>query len=243
MPISQNTSAHCEQSGMTLLEVLVAMFIGVFVIGTATWFMVEGTRASFQAMAKVNNGVDQWGLATKLQVDGKVASGATIFLSADKTTWTPGTPALPVEVGVDDGNAANGLERGKILVLTKTQLNQGTDTKVVTDMIFYVFTNASPTATGILKRYPAKWPNTFAVTDPLDDKSNPKTVAALLAENFDTFMANAADVQDNLLALATNGPFAHFGAVNNVNIALLREETASGNVKNSNLSEVSFNLR
>lgn len=236
-------SKNHSQRGMTLVEVLVSAFIGVFVIGTATWFMVEGTRATLQGMAKTNNGIEQWGVSTKLQVDGKLANGAVIFLSADKATWTPGTPPLPVEVPVDDGNGLNGLERGKILILTKSKLNEGADTKVITDMIFYLYTGGSLVANGTLKRFPEKAPDTFQVTDPLDGNGNPKTVAALLAEYFDHFNSSAVVVQDHLVTPATNGPFAHFGAINNVDIAFFREETSSGNVKNSNLSEISFNLR
>ncbi len=231
---------------MTLVEVMVAMSIGVAVFSMAVGLLFQGTKASYQAAANVENSMQQWGLAAKLQIDGKVADGITIFRSADTATWVAG---LPVEVPVDNGNAADGLERGKILVLTKCERDaSGLETQIITDMIFYLYTGGGGTsaaATGTLKRYPKKAPETFPVTPAMakDSSNNPKTVAQLVSENFLTFTGGAELVQDNLVSVATDGPFAHFGNGKNASIALVREETALGKVKNSNLTEVSFNLR
>ncbi len=231
---------------MSLIEVMYAMAIGVFVIGTATWFIFEGMKASLKATNDVENSIQQWGLSAKLQIDGKVANGVTIFYSADQSTWQ-GSPALPVVIPVDDGNAANGLERGKVLVLTKTKLVQGFDTKLVTDIIFYYYTGGNLVATGTLKRYPGK-DLTFKVpaAQAVDSSNKPKPVAQLVSDYYTTFTGSgAAVVQDKLVSIATDGPFAHFGDGNNASIALVREETnGAGNiVKSSNLTEVSFNLR
>jgi len=236
----QKTNPRTRFAAMTLVEIMVAMAIGVVIIGAATWFTVEGTKASLRAMANVENGIQQWGLNTKLQIDSKIANGATIFASADTSTWVGG---LPVEVPVDNGVAP--LERGKILVLTKSQLDSaGNPTAIITNMIFYYYTGGSLAATGTLKRYPPKAPDTYPISTPIDPGTGqPYTVAQLVSQSFSTLTGDAALVQDNLASIATKGPFAHLGSTKNVSIALVREETSGGTVKSSNLTEVSFNLR
>jgi len=226
---------------MTLVEVMIAMTIGVIVISAAVGFLLEGTKASYQAMANVENSIQQWGLDTKLQIDSKIANGVVIFASADTSTWVGGRP---IEVLVDNGIAP--LERGKILVLTKSDLDSsGNPTPVIKSMIFYLFTGGNLAATGTLKRYPKKAPAAFDITAPYDSGTGlPKTVAQLVSENFSTLTGSGAElIQDNLASIATNGPFAHLGSAKNVSIAVVREETTLGTVKNSNLTEVSFNLR
>jgi hypothetical protein len=228
---------------MTLPEVLIAGAIGTGIVGAATWFLVEGARSSYKAMASVEDSVQQWALTTKLQIDGKVANGVSIFLGAD--------PSIPLEylkiIPVDDNISANGLERGRVLVLTKSKLNQGLDTGVITDLIFYLYTPGASTApgqlTGTLKRY-KNAPLTFKVPDPLDGAGKAKTVSAIVDEYIDTLTGtNLVVVQDHVASLANAvGPFGSFGSGNHVSIALVREET-KGNQVVSNLTEVSFNLR
>jgi len=244
MNFSRTTTPRSHNAGMTLVEILVAMTIGVFVIGAATGFLYEGMKSSYQAMAKVENSIQQWSMATKLQIDGKVANNVTIFKSADKSLWD--VSGLPIVVGIDDGTPP--LERGKILVLTKTRLVQGVDSGVVTDMVYYLYTGTNFTpATGTLKRCPKDPTKTFQVTTAmaLDGAGKPKTVAQLVSDNFAAL--NGLDlvlVQDHVRSIDPNGPFAHLGSLGNAGIALIREETDGGNVvKSSNLCEVSFNLR
>ena len=225
---------------MTLVEVMVSMAVGVVVIGAATWFLFEGTKASYKAMANVENSIQQWGLATKLQIDGKIAGRVDILNSIDQTAWVSG---LPLVIPVDNGDPADLLERGKVLVLTKSQLKEGYDTKIITDMVVYYYVGGNLGYTGILKRFPQKAPDTFPITAPLDSAKNPKSVAQLVSENVDTITANAALVQDHLASIANNGPFAHFISPSNVSIALVRQETALGTVNSTTLTEVSFNLR
>ena len=244
MNTSRKTVPRSSNAGMTLVEIIVAMTIGVIVISAATGFLYEGMKTSLQAMAKVENSIQQWSLATKLQIDGKIANNVTIFASADQATWD--LAGLPIVVGIDNGIPP--LERGKILVLTKTQLVQGVDSGVVTDMVYYLFTgNNSTPATGSLKRCPKDPMKTFPVTTTmaLDGLGKPKSVAQLVSDNFSAL--NGTDlvlVQDHVRSIDPNGPFAHLGSLGNAGIALIREETEGGNiVKSSNLSEVSFNLR
>jgi prepilin-type N-terminal cleavage/methylation domain-containing protein len=233
-----------SNAGMTLVEIMVSLAVGVIVIGAATWFITEGMKASYKATANVENSIQQWGLATKLQIDGKIASNVTIFASADQTKWD--AAGLPVVVGIDDGTPP--LERGKILVLTKTNLVQGVDSGVVTDIVYYLFTgdNSTP-ATGTLKRCPRNPMKTFQVTTTMavDGAGKPKSVAQLVCDNFSAL--NGTDlglVQDHVRSIDAKGPFAHLGSLGNASIALVREENDGGPVATSaNLSEVSFNIR
>lgn len=224
---------------MTLIEVMVAGSIGVIVLGAATWFTLEVMRASYKSMADLENGIQQWGLSTKLQIDGKIAGGATIFETADVAS-----PEYLVQVPMDNGNAADGLERGKVLVLSKSIIDAaGTTTNVVSDLVFYLYTPGTAPDYGTLKRYPKKAPDTFKVTSPLDGAGKPKTIRTLVDENLGTFLADAAVVQHHVSSVAGNlGPFAHFVNPNNVSIALVRMERV-GKVEQQNLTEVSFNLR
>lgn len=225
---------------MTLVEIMVSMTLGVFVIGAATWFLFEGTKASYSAMASTENSIQQWGLSAKLQIDGKVANGATIMAAVEET---PAADYLRV-IPVDDGNPLPELERGKVLVFSKTKLQEGVDTNVITDLIFYLYTPGIDAKLGTLKRAPA----TGTLQDgkdftSLDNAGKPKSTPQLVDENLTSFLAQAAVVQDHVVSVAPNGPFAHIGSIGNVSIALVREETALGKIKSSNLTEVSFNLR
>lgn len=223
---------------MTLVEVLIAASAGLIVAGAATWFTLECTRISYTAMSQVENGVQQWSMATKLQIDGGVANGATIVIDA-----IPSSPNYLSVVPVDDGNKDNGLERGSVLILSKSQLNQGVDTKIITDLIIYVYTPGAG-STGTLKRFPGSAPTTFPVTDPLDAKGLPKTVVALVDENITNITANLKLVIDKVttVAGADKGPFACIGNSQHVTTALVRNETV-GSKSTSTLTEVSFNLR
>jgi len=234
-----------RNAAMTLVEVMFSLAIGVVTIGIATWFVYEGTKASYKAMASVENSTQQWGLTTKLQVDGKIANMITILNSADKSTWASNA-GIPIVIGVDDNNAANGLERGKALVLTKSVLVEGVDSKVITDMIFYYYTGSNLDYTGTLKRYPQNQQKTFKITAPRDSANQPKSVAQLVSENIDTFTSSDAGlVQDNLTCISPGGPFAQLGSSTNASIAFIRQQTApgTGTVLSQDLTEVSFNLR
>lgn len=237
MHLPPKTYPRSQISGMTLVEVMVSMALGVTVIGAATWFLFEGTKASYSAMAATENSIQQWGLSAKLQIDGKVANNATILASIEAI------PAVDFlrEIPVDDGNPVPELERGNVLVFSKSALNEGEDSKVITDLIFYLYTPGTAPNLGTLKRTPAK--DTFQAFTALDGDGKPKSVAQLVEENLSTLLSLSVLVQDHVVAVAPNGPFAHIGSIGNVSIALVREETALGKIKSSNLTEVSFNLR
>jgi len=227
---------------MTLVEIMVSMALGVVVIGTATWFLFEGTKASYKSMANVENSIQQWGLATKLQIDGKIANLITVINSADKSTWLV-NGGDPIVIGVEDNDPATGLKRGKMLVLSKSQLLEGVDTKLITDIIVYYYTGNNTDFNGTLKRYPKDVRGTFKVTAPKDGAGNLKSVAQLVRENIDTFTGDPALVQDKLTSIAPGGPFAQLNSSNNASIALIRQENSIGKVVNQNLTEVSINLR
>lgn len=226
--------------GMTLPEVLISAALGAVIVGAATWFLLQGTKISYAAMVDVENGIQQWGLTTKLQIDGKVANGVTVLASVD----TADIPNYLRVVPIDDGDKNNGLERGKVLVLTKSQLNQGVDTGIITDLVFYLYTPGSAPNYGTLKRYPAKAPATFKINsaDAVNADGTPRSVVTLVGNNYNTLVGGAVVVQDHVIALSSNGPFGSFGDGRHVSIALVREDKV-GNVVRSNLTEVSFNLR
>ncbi|MFT3870628.1 MAG: prepilin-type N-terminal cleavage/methylation domain-containing protein [Nibricoccus sp.] len=235
------TEPYRRNSGMTLVEVMVAASLGVVVLGVAAGFTFAFMRASYKSMADIENGIQQWGLSAKLQIDGKIADGSTIFQSA-----TQGTPEYLVTVPIDNGIAADGLERGKVLVLSKSIIDSaGVTTNVISDLVFYLYTPGTAPEYGTLKRFPAKAPDTFSVPvgQRLDGTGAPQTVRALVNQNINTFLGGAATIQKHVMSVAGNkGPFAHFGNTNNVSIALVRIET-SGTLETRNLTEVSFNLR
>jgi hypothetical protein len=241
MSLSSKKFLRSANAAMTLVEIVVSLGISTIILCTSTWFILEGTKASYKAMADVENSIQQWGLTTKLQVDGKIANMVTIINSADKTTWDINA-GVPIVIGVEDNDPNTNLKRGKVLVLTKSKLVEGVDSKNITDIIFYYYTGNNLDYTGTLKRYPKDPSQTFKVTNPLDGTGKPKSVATLVQENIDTFTGiGAGVVQDNLTSIAAGGPFAQLGSSNNASIAFIRQETVRGTVKSQYLTEVSFN--
>lgn len=70
---------HSQKSAFTLTEVMFAGAISLIVVGAAMALLVYGLRTTLLAASSSNNDVTQWGVASRLWVDAKIANGVTIY--------------------------------------------------------------------------------------------------------------------------------------------------------------------
>ena len=69
--------------GHTLVEVLIAASVSLMVTSGALWLIVQGTRTSAASANAIANDLTQWGVASRLWIDSRIANGITIYADAD----------------------------------------------------------------------------------------------------------------------------------------------------------------
>ncbi len=73
-----------SRRGYTLAEILVALGVSGFVVSAGLWLMIEGVRSSTRTTNATVNDLTQWGIASRLWIDSRVANGISIY--TDDTT-------------------------------------------------------------------------------------------------------------------------------------------------------------
>ncbi|MDA7916609.1 prepilin-type N-terminal cleavage/methylation domain-containing protein [bacterium] len=71
--------SRAKQSGHTLVEVLIASSVSLLVITGALWVMFAGVKSSAQSTNTIVNDLTQWGIASRLWIDSRIANGITIY--------------------------------------------------------------------------------------------------------------------------------------------------------------------
>lgn len=77
-------SPHRTRRGYTLAEILVALSLSGFVVVGGLWLLLEGVRSSTRTTNAAVNDLTQWGIASRLWIDSRVANGISIY--TDDTT-------------------------------------------------------------------------------------------------------------------------------------------------------------
>lgn len=77
------TSSRRSQCGHTLVEVLIAASVSLLVTSGALWLIVQGTRTSATSANAIANDLTQWGVASRLWIDSRIANGITIYADSD----------------------------------------------------------------------------------------------------------------------------------------------------------------
>jgi prepilin-type N-terminal cleavage/methylation domain-containing protein len=68
-----------RQAGFTLVEVMVSSALSLLVVGGALAFLIIGVRSSALATSGSINDLAQWGIASRLWVDARIANGISIY--------------------------------------------------------------------------------------------------------------------------------------------------------------------
>lgn len=79
MKPESNLHSRAKQSGHTLVEVLIASSVSLMVVTGALWVMFAGVKTSAQTTNTVVNDLTQWGIASRLWIDSRIANGITIY--------------------------------------------------------------------------------------------------------------------------------------------------------------------
>jgi hypothetical protein len=215
--ISNHSPASRRCGGFTLVEVMIAATIAVTVIGMGLAFIVEGTRASMRATSSLNNDVSQWGISSRLQLDSKLANGATIYKTA-----TSG------DITVTGRRKAG--ERGTFLVLSSSVIAADSKTAKYEKISGYSYNSTNRT----LYRFE------YQVAEGEENNELEKIITDHLASL--TFQPVSTEVD----SLDPAGPFVSRDTSNtNAATAIFRlnQGRASHGTDNSILVEVSFLIR
>jgi hypothetical protein len=71
--------------GYTLAEILMSLGISGFIITGGLWLMLEGVRTSTRTTNLTMNDLTQWGIASRLWIDSRVANGISIYENNENT--------------------------------------------------------------------------------------------------------------------------------------------------------------
>lgn len=72
-------SPRAKRGGFSLVEILIGMTVSGFVVIGGLWLLVEGTRISTRTTNLAVNDLAQWGIASRLWIDSRVANGISIY--------------------------------------------------------------------------------------------------------------------------------------------------------------------
>jgi len=106
------------------------MTISVVIAGIAAWFIGEGMRFSLRTAASADNDFTQWSVSSRLQLDSKLANGATIY--SDMTATNIKTTLRRL-----------GGERGNLLVLSSSERVAGASKSRYTHLTGYLFDSSA----------------------------------------------------------------------------------------------------
>lgn len=77
---SKLTPFHSRSNrGGTLVEILIASSASLLVVGGALWLIISGVRSSARSTNAIVNDLTQWGIASRLWIDSRIANGITIY--------------------------------------------------------------------------------------------------------------------------------------------------------------------
>jgi hypothetical protein len=206
---------------MTLVELMVALTIGVFILGAATFFIIQGTRASLRATSSSENDLVQWSISSRLQIDSKLANGAVIYRSLDSAS-----------VALDQRCAAGA--RGNLLVLSLSSSPNGSRASVYEKLTGYLYDSNAR----VLRK--------FEHDVSSSDQASGKDLETIITENMAdfTFTVVARDIE----TIDSDGPFINRDLTNrNVNAAAatfrLTQGSAAFMTRDSILVEIAFLIR
>ncbi|MBT5903036.1 MAG: prepilin-type N-terminal cleavage/methylation domain-containing protein [Opitutaceae bacterium] len=185
--------SRAKQSGHTLVEVLIASSVSLMVVTGALWVMFAGVKTSAQSTNTVINDLTQWGIASRLWIDSRIANGITIYADTEVANVERWLRAV-----VND--------RGNFVVFSLSDTN-GSGKTFYTRLSGYVF---DPSQRKVFRfDYPVKASDQSGAT-PLEDILNNNRTAIIATY---VTVASSVDAIDSsgVFLCRTAGTAASFG--------------------------------
>lgn len=173
--------------GYTLSEVLIAMSIGVVVLATATWFMVEGTRVSMKTTNNSINDLSQWSIFTAISVDSKVANGMEIYSTFTTADLNDPTKRLDKD------------QRGNVLILTRSHQTGNSRLATYDQITGYIYSATTKNLRKFVYKVPA--------SEQGDATTPPATLEQILVNNLTSFSPHSIAENVNTPNSAWGGVF------------------------------------
>ena len=82
---AKSKSRNRPIAGYTLVEILIGSSVSLLVVGASLWLMFEGVRSSTRSTNNSVNDLTQWGIASRLWIDSRIANGITIYEDNEET--------------------------------------------------------------------------------------------------------------------------------------------------------------
>lgn len=118
-----------RRQGFSLVEILIAMTLSVIIAGIAAWFIGEGMRFSLRTAASADNDFTQWSVSSRLQLDTKLANGASIYANLATADLKSSLRRL-------------GGQRGNLLILSSSERITGSSKSRYTHITGYLYDSA-----------------------------------------------------------------------------------------------------
>ncbi|MBE2213999.1 MAG: prepilin-type N-terminal cleavage/methylation domain-containing protein [Opitutaceae bacterium] len=216
-----NTTTGSRKRGMTLTEVMVALALSVVIGGMATYFIIQGTRASLRTTASTENDLVQWSISSRLQVDSKLANGAVIYRGLDSSS-------------IDFDKRCTAGARGNLLVLSLSSSPNGSRASSYEKITGYLFDPAD--------RVLRKFEHEVSTAD----RTAGTDLETIIKNNMAAFSFTI--VARNVETIDSDGPFINRDLTNrNVNAAAATFRLTQGSValqtRDSILVEIAFLIR
>jgi hypothetical protein len=170
------------RSAYTLVEVMISSSVSLLVVGGALWLLIAGTRSATLATSGSINDLAQWGIASRLWVDARIANAITVYPSyatTDVERW--------LRRVVNDG--------GNLMVFSlSTPVGFYTRYLKITGYYFVPISNTVP-ASGAIYR--------FDHDVSTADQASFKSLEDILKDNRTTIMGNATVVASHVSTFMT----------------------------------------
>lgn len=164
--LSTISKAPNHVRGMTLVEIMFAMSIGVVVLGIALNMLIGATRATRRVQSNTENDLTEWGVSASVTIDTRIANGMSIYKDFALANFNDASDRITTDSA-----------RGNFLVLTQSRQAADSKTTTYTTLSGYLYTAGATTGTGTFKR--------FAYNVPTADST--KTLEEILAAHYNDF--------------------------------------------------------
>jgi prepilin-type N-terminal cleavage/methylation domain-containing protein len=175
-------SPRAARSAFTLVEVMISMAISLLVSGGALWLVVAGVRSSALATSGAMNDLSQWGIASRLWVDARIANGITVYPS-----YTTAHVERWLRRVVNDG--------GNFMVFSLSDAVDNHTTYSKITGYYFVATSGTSPATGTIYR--------FDHVVSASEQASYKPLEDILKDNRTAIMASAKVVAGNVNTFMT----------------------------------------